>query len=297
MSEPMVDRVLRRQGWLDGPADAVQGAVGGVYGVLGRPGIFLKNVLHGTTMLRHPLHPALTDVPLGAWTAGVVADIAAQFTRAVPPAAGDVALAVGIVGALGAALSGYTDFHETYGTERRVALTHGLTMTVVLILELVSIWLRWAGPSGSRGLAVGIAIVALLIALAGAYLGGHLTFGFGTMVNRLAFAEGPGEFVTVGKPADFPENSMRRVQADGMPVLVVRLGGRLWAIANTCSHAGGPLDEGTLEGEVVTCPWHGSQFRMRDGQVRRGPATFGQPRLLVRELEGRVEVKLAEPLH
>jgi len=76
----------------------------------------------------------------------------------------------------------------------------------------------------------------------------------------------------------------------------MRREGLLHAIGAVCSHAGGPLQEGKLEGEVVTCPWHYSRFRFGDGKVVGGPATFDQPPLLVRERGGAVEVKLAHPL-
>jgi len=54
------------------------------------------------------------------------------------------------------------------------------------------------------------------------------------------------------------------------------------ALAHTCSHLGGPLSEGKLEGDVVQCPWHGSRFNVSDGRVRRGPAVYDQPRYEVR---------------
>jgi nitrite reductase/ring-hydroxylating ferredoxin subunit/uncharacterized membrane protein len=291
----MLEDFLRRQQWMDGFADAVQKVVGGVYGALGPLGRRLKDVAHGTTILRHPLHPALTDAPLGAWMVGVILDYAAWGWHVVPVQAGDIALLVGTVAALGAVLTGYTDFHETYGLERRWALMHGLLMTTVFVLEVVSLLLRLAG---GRPAAVVIATVALLLAMVGMYFGGHLTFGFGTMVDRNAFAEGPSEdFVTVGRSSDFPDNAMKRVDAGGMPALVVRLDGRLCAIAAVCSHAGGPLDEGELSGRIVTCPWHGSRFDVCSGQVRGGPATFSQPAFEVRERNGHVEVKLPAPLH
>ena len=168
-------------------------------------------------------------------------------------------------------------------------------MTFILLLDVVSLWVRFSG--GDRAVAVGIATVAIGLAVFGGYLGGHLVFGFGTMVNHNAFAEGPEDYVAVGKPADFGEGKLVRVSAGGMPVLVVRLDGKLAAIANTCSHAGGPLNEGSLADGRVTCPWHGSVFTVGDGRVRRGPATFDVPKLTVREHAGKVEVKLAEPLH
>ncbi len=127
----------------------------------------------------------------------------------------------------------------------------------------------------------------------GGYLGGHLVFGIGTMVNRNAFAEGPEDYVPVGTADDFPDGQLRRVSAAGMPVLVVRRGATLHAIAAVCSHAGGPLDEGTLDGVRVTCPWHGSVFSVESGGAVGGPATFDQPCFAVRERDGRIELQLA----
>lgn len=297
MSEQAADRVIRQMGWLDPVGDVIQKIVGGIYGALGAPGRLLKDVAHGQKLLGHPAHPAITDVPLGAWTVGVVADFTAYATHAIPQSAGDLALLVGVLAGLAAAVTGYTDHHETYGHERRVATVHGLLMTTVLVLEVVSLLLRWKGGEGVHGTAVGISTVGYALAVFGAYFGGHLAFGLGTMVNRNAFAEAPEGFVEVGRAADFPEGKLTRVQAGTMPALVVRTESGLHAIAATCSHAGGPLDEGSLEGDVVTCPWHGSRFCVRDGAVRNGPATFPQPAFEVREAGGKVELKIAQPLH
>ncbi|MGH7903047.1 MAG: Rieske 2Fe-2S domain-containing protein [Candidatus Dormibacteraceae bacterium] len=297
MPESRLDRLVRGQGWMEGPAGLIQDWVGAAYGALGAPGQRLKSLLHGSLILGHPLHPALTDVPLGAWMAGLVLDYVAHFTTRIPTGAGDVALAVGVIVALASAATGYTDFHETFGHERRLALTHGLLMTLVIVIEALSLALRWWAGAGVHPAAVGIATVGLGLAMAGMFVGGHLTFGLGTMVNRNAFAEGPGDYVEVGPASGFGEGAMTRVEAAGMAVLVARVEGRLHAIGAVCSHAGGPLDEGTLAGTTVTCPWHGSRFCVLDGRVEGGPATFAQPSLQVREREGRVEVKLAHPLH
>jgi nitrite reductase/ring-hydroxylating ferredoxin subunit len=119
----------------------------------------------------------------------------------------------------------------------------------------------------------------------------------GIAVNHNAFPfEGPSGFVKVGTRNDFPEGQMRRVEANGLPVVILRRNGLLRAIGAVCAHAGGPLEEGKLEGEVVECPWHFSRFRFGDGRVVGGPATFDQPLLEVRERGGTVEVKLAHPL-
>ena len=69
--------------------------------------------------------------------------------------------------------------------------------------------------------------------------------------------------------------------------------GELCALANTCSHLGGPLAEGERDGDVVTCPWHGSRFDLCSGRVVEGPAVFAQPRYEVRTNGGKIELRAA----
>jgi nitrite reductase/ring-hydroxylating ferredoxin subunit/uncharacterized membrane protein len=292
-SEDLLDRFLRRQEWMEPVAYALQNAVGGVYSALGSAGRSLKDAAHGTTVLRHPLHPAVTDAPLGAWVVGVILDWAARYDHAIGVQAGNIAVGFGTLAALGAVLTGYTDFYETEGLERRAALTHGMIMTVVFLLETVSLAVRWVG---SHDAGVVLSTVAVVLAMVGMYVGGHLTFRFGTMVNRNAFADGSDMFLSVGATEDFTDNTMKRVDAGGMPALVVRLDGRLCAIAAVCSHAGGALDEGELDGFAVTCPSHGARFDLCSGKVLQGPATFSQPVFEVRERRDNVELRLARPL-
>ena len=291
------DRWVEKQAWLDSPAEAVQGWILKLYEVLGSPGATLKSLLHGTKPVGHPLHPALTDVPLGAFTVMVLADWLALFTRAIPSEIGPFSLIVGILGMLAAAATGYTDYTGTVGKERRYATIHGATMTLLLLAMLVSLVLRYGHSNTLFFAGVLISTVAYLVMLWGAYLGGHLSFGFGTMVNHNAFLEGVTEWTEVGPAKKFEEGRLVRVEAGDMPVMLVRLGGKINAVSAVCSHAGGPLDEGTLEGDIVICPWHGSRFCVVDGRVEGGPATFAQPSLLVRESDGKVEVRLAAPLH
>jgi nitrite reductase/ring-hydroxylating ferredoxin subunit/uncharacterized membrane protein len=291
-----VDDVVRRQDWTEAWSDAIQKAIAATYRSMGPPGRFLKSVAHGTLILRHPLHPALTDVPLGAWTVAVIADYVAHF-GGVAESAGDIALAVGLAVAVFVLITGYTDFNETFALERRYAFLHGLSMTVVFAVDAASLGLRWWAGEGLHPLAVGLSTGAWALLLAGAWLGGHVVFGIGTGVNREAFLEGPEDWVDAGPAADVPADGMHAVDAGGMRVLLVRDRGQICALADVCAHAGGPLHEGTLQDGVVTCPWHGSRFRVRDGRVVGGPATFDQLRLDITEAGGRLQVKLSQPAH
>jgi nitrite reductase/ring-hydroxylating ferredoxin subunit/uncharacterized membrane protein len=292
-----LDRWIGSAAWLDHPAKVVQSAILKFYTALGGPGQGLKSLLHGTKPLGHPLHPALTAVPLGAFTVMFLADWLAIFFRALPPVVGTFALIIGILGMVASAATGYTDYTGTSGRQIRYASIHGLIMTIVLLVMIASLVLRYEEGDGLSFAGVVVSSLAYFGILFGAFLGGHLSFGLGTMVNRSAFVEGVTEWTDVGLMVDFPEGKLVRAQAGDMPVLLVRLGDRLNAIAATCSHAGGPLDEGKLDGDIVTCPWHSSRFCIVDGAVKDGPATFDQPAFLVRDENGKVQVRLPAPLH
>jgi nitrite reductase/ring-hydroxylating ferredoxin subunit/uncharacterized membrane protein len=295
--ERLSDRLIRRQNWLDPLAEFIQKIGAGGYKLLGAPGRMLRDLLHGTKPFHHPLHPAVTDIPIGAWGAGVVLDYVAQVGHKLSPEGGDIALGVGVVVALVAVSSGYTDFGETFGHERRVAVVHGLFMTAAFLIEVASLALRvWAG-SGAHPLAVYLSTLGFALVLLGGFFGGHLVFGNATAVNRNAFLHGASKSVDVGKAGDFPEGKLCRVMAGDMPVLIVRQQGKLCAISALCSHAGGPLDEGKLDGGVVVCPWHQSRFEIHTGKAVGGPATFAQPVLDVGETEGSITVRLQTPLH
>lgn len=71
---------------------------------------------------------------------------------------------------------------------------------------------------------------------------------------------------------EVPENEIKQYYLDGSEILVINIQGRFYGLSGRCTHAGAPLVEGTLEGDVLTCPWHGSQYKVTDGMVLRGPS-------------------------
>jgi len=82
-----------------------------------------------------------------------------------------------------------------------------------------------------------------------------------------------------------------QVVVQGVPILLVRRAGRLFAVADTCSHFGGPLSEGKLVDNCIECPYHASRFDLEDGHVVNGPAVHPQPCLEVRAHEVQIEVR------
>lgn len=74
------------------------------------------------------------------------------------------------------------------------------------------------------------------------------------------------------KTSEIPPGQIREFQLDGHTVAIANLGGTFYAIDNTCLHRGGPLGQGVLDGQKVTCPWHGWQFDVTNGRAALNPA-------------------------
>lgn len=272
-------------------SDTLQHLIQVVVGSQRKPPRRLRSLLNGT-WFGHPLHPVITDLPITAWMLTAIFDIIWLITHTTWAAYGAfVAVIAGLLGALGAIVTGLTDWSDTYGAERRVGLNHALFNATATILYLVSFILRLlAGPGDSIAAAI-IGFVGLVSVSYAAYLGGDMVFVKGTGVNHTAWEAGSEDYEAVMPVESVEENKLYRVTASGVPVVLLRQGLQFSAISATCPHAGGPLDEGALTGNVVECPWHGSRFCMRDGRVLTGPATVNAPRYDVRVRNGQVEVK------
>jgi len=271
--------------WLDDLAKRVQPPVQGF--LSSRPA--LHNLLDGK-WLGVPLHPALTDVPVGAWTTTSILDLVATVTgsETADKAAGG-ALAVGIAGSLPAAMTGTADWRDLIGEERRIATVHGLLNVAGLAFHVASLAQR---ARGKRGAGRALSAAGLAISGSAAHLGGELSFGLGVRVNHTFADAQPSEFVAVADEADLGGLDLKTVTVDGTSVLLTRSrSGQLCAIANTCSHLGGPLGDGTRDGDIVACPWHGSRFDLCSGAVVEGPAVFPQPSYEVRTKNGKVELR------
>ena len=282
---------LVNQPGVDQIAEPLSKAVRGAFAAAGPAGRHIKNALHGT-WLGHPLHPVFTDVPIGAWTTAMALDVAAAANRDRGlERAADFAVAVGLAGAVGAAVTGLTDWSETDGGARRKGLAHGLMNIAATSLFAISYVLR---KQGARTTGQACSTTGYAVAMAAAYIGGSLVHDDRIGVTHAAI-DPPDHFVPVAEAAALAENAMMHVRTGDANILVVRQHRRLCALAHSCSHLGGPLSEGTLNDGSVVCPWHGSAFALKDGRVLNGPATIDQPCLAVRERDGRIEVKAAEP--
>ena len=290
MPETHMQRIVDALPFLDKVADGVQPRV---QAAVEAGGTTARNVLDGV-WFEAPLHPALTDVPIGSWTAAAAFDglDLATGSKAMRNAA-DASLAVGVVGALGAAVTGLSDWRYLSGGSRRMGIAHALLNTIGLVLSVASLILRAAGRRNAGRLTF---LAGYSVSGMAAHLGGELSYHYGIRVDHNAFQRGgPDEFTPVLDEDELRENSMLRVEVDGAAVLLSRSSsGDICAISAVCNHFGGPLEQGDREGDTVVCPWHKSRYNLCSGEAIDGPTVFPQPLYETRVRDGKIEVKAVE---
>jgi nitrite reductase/ring-hydroxylating ferredoxin subunit/uncharacterized membrane protein len=246
----------------------------------------VKDLLSGAPV-GHPLHPALTDVPIGSFAAATVLDLIGGRRS---EDAVEALLALGIAAAVPTASAGLADWSDTYGSERRIGAVHALSNVASLCLFAGSLVAR---RRGRRGLGRALSLAGMTTLATGGYLGGHLTYSRGVGVNNSFHQHEPDDWTAVLDAADLPAGSPINVDVGDATILLYRAADQILAIGSRCSHAGGPLHEGKIDdGNLcVACPWHGSVFRLEDGGVVHGPASVPQAAYDVRVNDGRVEVR------
>ncbi len=259
----------------------------------GEPARTLADLLHGT-WLGHPLHVVLKDLVIGPWAAGAVFDVAALASgdrRA--QWAGDALAAFGTAAAVPTALAGLADFSGIPKPAAGTATLHAALNGTTVVLYGLSLRERWRGRHG-RGVALSLGAFAL--SGAAAWLGGHLVYDYKVGTDHSPSFDEEAGWQPVLAESDLPEQKPTRAEYGGEPVLLYRNGEALYALAATCAHAGGPLDEGEVEhcdtGRcTVRCPWHDSVFDLRDGSIVHGPSVHRQPAFDTRVRDGQVELR------
>lgn len=283
MEQPVLHRAVTELGEneaLDPPArkllEAAHAAI--------RPGR-VRDALSGT-FLGHALHPLMTDLPIGSWTSALVLDaVGGRESRG----AARKLVGAGILASLPTAVTGaveWADSADGRASTRRVGLVHAAANVTALGLFSASYLRRRGGGSGRTLALAGGAALAV-----GGHLGGHLSYVNGEGVAVTTFESGPEEWTPTISAVDLTEGRPACAMAGGVPILLVREGERIHALANRCNHRGGPLHEGEVGEGTVTCPWHGSVFRLADGNLERGPAASPQPAFEARAIDGRIEVR------
>jgi nitrite reductase/ring-hydroxylating ferredoxin subunit/uncharacterized membrane protein len=245
-----------------------------------RPMRPIQDFLNGT-WLGHPVHAVVTDVPIGAMTVSIIADLIGQ------PLVADVTMTLGVLAMVASAVTGAADYIDVDGTAGNRATVHSLLMVTALVVYAISLVIR-AGNPVSRALPIGLAVVGYLILSLGANIGGDLVYLIGTNVNRHAWRGAGKKWVALdlGGLPDIPQGGPTKLRAGINELAVIRDGDRILALHAQCAHAGGPLAEGTIVGgDRLECPWHGSRYLLANGHVVRGPAMYDQPAYEVRRAD------------
>lgn len=249
----------------------------------------LRDLLHGV-WLGHPLHPVLTDVPIGAWSAAAILDV----VPGTGPASATL-IATGCAAAVPTAVTGWADWSQLHPPQQRVGLVHAAANGLALALYTSSLLARARGRR-LTGKAMGYAGLGAMTL--GGYLGGHLVFRQAAGANHTADTIDlfPGGWQTLGPLDDLPDGRPTKRTIEGVDLLVVRRGQHVDVLSNRCSHLSGPLSDGSFTVEkgqgCIVCPWHGSTFRLSDGAVVHGPTTSPQQLFETRVESGNVEVRL-----
>ncbi len=170
--------LIAEQQWLDTVGERIQERMHAVYDST-PTGRKAKSILQGH-WLGHPLHAALSDVPLGAWTVALALDACEMTTGLRPMGVGaDAAVNLGLLGAAASAVTGWADWSETDGRARRIGLAHGLLGIASIACFAAS---SLARNKNSRRLGRGLSLMGYAAAIVSGSLGGHLVFGEGVGV-------------------------------------------------------------------------------------------------------------------
>lgn len=268
--------------WLDPLADTLQKAFAPLFGEKGPQPV--KDLLYGI-WIGHPLHPFMTDVTLGAMTTSMALDALGEEDGA------DLALKLGVMTSGVTALSGAAQWYDATNHEepRRLGALHAELNSVALGFYVAS-WMLRARDKRTAGVAT--AWIGHALAHTSGYIGGHLAYNLGIGVDRTMTIGRIGEWADTGvQESELGPGEAKRIEVGDVPVMLLKDHTAIYAASPVCTHLEGPLDEGSIDGSCVQCPWHGSMFDVTNGKVVHGPATAALPVYETRVVSGRIEVR------
>jgi nitrite reductase/ring-hydroxylating ferredoxin subunit/uncharacterized membrane protein len=252
-------RFWEEQARLDGTAEKLSSLVKQkAPQLVGQKGVDFLNGKY----IGHPLHPILTDLPIGAFTFAMMFDVMSTG-RKKPSKAATTLLAVGLASVPLTALAGAVDWQHTWGKTKRVGMGHIMLNSLGSSVIAGSLVSRLSGKGPARTLNyLGNGILTL-----SAYLGGHLVYEARVGAKHEVEAEAPSKTIAVIADADLKEQTLTKVDIEGYPVLLYKRFGRVYALGDVCPHLGCSLSEGSVEGDAVVCGCHASRFALSDGSV------------------------------
>ena len=252
----------------------------------------------------HPIHPALIPFPFAFLTGAFAFDVLGRVADQPSLSTTAAHLAVAGVGmALVAAVPGAIDYVYTVppkSSAKTRATRHAAANLSAVILFALSRWLRGGAedPPGNGILAMEAVGVVLLVM--GGWMGGVLVnrnqigvdprYARAGKWKEATLAHWPEEPVTVAREDELEVNQMKLLRVGGRRIVLARTEEGYVAFDDRCTHKGGSLAGGAMICGTVQCPWHGSQFDVRSGEVRAGPAKKPVSRYAVEVASGEVRL-------
>ncbi len=239
----------------------------------------------------HPLHPIFVPFPLAFFVGAFLFDVIGVGSGT--PGwyiAGTYLAGGGIIMGLVAAVPGLIDYVWSVppaSSARRAARRHLLLNTAVLLLFALAFWVRGAPGVPPDPPILGLELIGVLLLTWSGFIGGTLVYRNQIGVDHRYAGAGkwreavvpyrPGEPVVVARADELQPGQMKLLRAGPRRIVLARTSAEAaaagWAAFDDhCTHRGGTLADGVLACDVVQCPWHGSQFDVRSGAVRAGPA-------------------------
>lgn len=234
----------------------------------------------------HPIHPMLVPFPIAFLVGAFIFDLVG-VASGTPGwyVAGKYMAGAGVVMGLVAAVPGAIDFLWSVppkSSAKRHARKHLLLNAIVILLSALAYWVRGAPGVAPDAPILGLELVAVALLTWAVFIGGTLVFRNEVGVDHRYAGAGrwrettvrlrAGESVTVARVDELQPNQMKLLRVGKRRVVLARTDDGWAAFDDHCSHRGGSLADGTLACGVVQCPWHGSQYDVRTGSVRAGPA-------------------------
>jgi len=234
----------------------------------------------------HPIHPMLIGFPISFFYGALIFDVLSLVLN--KPLFFSIAYVMsicGIVSGLLAAIPGIVDYMYTVppkSSAKKRASKHGLINSSALLLFLISIAVR-SGESPAYYLLI-IELAGVVCITIGGWLGGTLVYRNQIGVDIRYADAGKWKEVNanpilnnqeVGTIGELMNNQMKLIHLDGKRIVLARTQNGFVAFDDHCTHKGGSLAGGALICDTVQCPWHGSQFNVKTGEVTAGPATKG----------------------
>jgi nitrite reductase/ring-hydroxylating ferredoxin subunit/uncharacterized membrane protein len=252
----------------------------------------------------HPLHPILVCFPIAFYTATLLFDILAVTSD---PAFLHTAFYMNlcaIVGAVLAAIPGAIDYFMTVppkSSGKKRAAQHGLVNSTVLILFIITFIIRLSNDVPESRILIPIEALGFILTLIAGWLGGTLVYrnqigvdiryaGAGRWNEDHAAAK-DGE-IEVGKADELEINQMKLVHVGNRRIVVAKTENGYAAFNDSCTHRGGSLAGGSMICGTVQCPWHGSQFDVKVGTVKSGPAKIPIAVYPVSEKNGKLYIQV-----